>query len=215
MNMNDTNYREQARQKFINHKATVVLDTDRFTSIDWQNENDSYDYFINYTLDKKYGHLFISGDLCTLTAKFDSNTTIEKVADQVNNSVEYFSDTICCSANVKYYDADKMLELILKELDSDNLVQKFIDLEKSQYHGISDRNDIETYLLEEINDNLSNNDTVFDNFGQFPILSQIDPWYIEWFPYVVQKSIKIMPVIYYIVEGFYEAIKQLKEKENE
>lgn len=86
---------------------------------------------------------------------------------------------------------------------------------KSQHHGISGRDDIETYLLEEINDNLSNNDTAFDIFGQFPILSQIDPWYIEWFPYVVQKSIKTMPVIYYIVEGFYEAVEQLKKEKTE
>ena len=50
--MQNIDYREQARQKFVNHKATVVLDTDRFTSIDWQNENGSYEYFINYTLDK-------------------------------------------------------------------------------------------------------------------------------------------------------------------
>lgn len=213
MNMNDTDYREQARQKFVNHKATVVLDTDRFTSIDWQNENGSYEYFINYTLDKKYGYLFISGDLCELIAKFHSNTTIENVADKVSNNAEYFSDALCCPTTVKYYDADKMLELILKELDSASLIQKFIDLEKTQ-HGLSDRDDIETYLLEEINDNLSNNDTVFDDYGQFPTLSQIDPWYIEWFPYVVSKSLKVMPKIYYIVEGFYEALEQLKKGGN-
>ena len=105
-----------------------------------------------------------------------------------------------------------MLELILKELDSANLIQEFIDLEKSQC-GISDRDDIETYLLEEINNNLSQNDTVFNVYGQFPILSLIDTYYIDWFPYIAVKSIKIMPVIYYIVEGFYEAIEQLKKEE--
>lgn len=55
--------RKNCQERFANHKATLIQDTDRYLAIDWRKGNGSGDYYVNYILDKKRGNIIISGDL--------------------------------------------------------------------------------------------------------------------------------------------------------
>lgn len=216
MNMNDTNYREHARQEFINHKATIVLDTDRFTSIDWRNENGSYGYYINYILDKKQKYLYIGGDLGECISNFYGINDIdfEKIAEVTNNDANYFISRFCTSTDTEYYDAERILKLALEELESSspNLIEDYL---LTQPTDLMTRDDVETAILEDIENNIFEDDMIFDVYGNFPMLEQIDYEFRDWLPYVAQKGIRIFPKVYYWVEGLCESVKQLRKEKPE
>lgn len=216
MNIDNTDYREQVRQKFVNHKATIVLGTDRFTSIDWRNENGGAEYYINYTLDKEQKYLYISGDLGECIANFYGINDIdfEKIAETINNDADYFISRFCTSTDTEYYDAERILKLALEELESSNpnLIEDYL---LTQPTDIMTRDDVETAILEDIENNMFEDDTIFDVYGNFPIFEQIDYEFRDWLPYVAQKGIRIFPKVYYWVEGLCESVKQLKKEETE
>lgn len=97
------------------HKATLIQNTERYTIIDWRQENGSGEYYVNYIIDKKRGSLIISGDLGDCIATWYNRNSVHNIAKYVN-SVGYFISKFQCASNSYDYDEDDILEDIKEEL---------------------------------------------------------------------------------------------------
>lgn len=82
---------EEARKAFKekHHRATLIQNTERYTIIDWRQENGSGEYYVNYIIDKKRGSLIISGDLGDCIATWYSRNGVHDIARYISN-VGYF-----------------------------------------------------------------------------------------------------------------------------
>lgn len=97
------------------HKATLIQNTERYTIIDWRQENGSGEYYVNYIIDKKRGSLIISGDLGDCIATWYSLNSVHDIARYINN-VGYFISKFQCASDSYDYDEDDILEDIKEEL---------------------------------------------------------------------------------------------------
>lgn len=99
----------------LEHKATLIQNTDRYTIIDWRQKNGSGEYYVNYIIDKKRGSLIISGDLGDCIATWYNSNSVHDIARYIR-SVDYFISKFQCSSDSYDYDEDDILEDIEDEL---------------------------------------------------------------------------------------------------
>ena len=78
------------RKNFETHKATLVMNNDRYTAIDWRRADGSGDYYVNYIIDKKRGSLIVSGDLGDSIATWYNPLTVKKLSNFIRNNVDYY-----------------------------------------------------------------------------------------------------------------------------
>lgn len=123
---------ESARMSFKkrNMKAKLLLNTDRYTAIDWRRADGSGDYYCNFIIDKKRGSLIISGDLGDCIATWYNENSVHKIASYVN-SVDYFIGKFQCASDKYDCDeddvADEIKERIKERYDGDELPEDFED----------------------------------------------------------------------------------------
>lgn len=153
---------EEARKAFEkrHHKATLIQNTERYTIIDWRQENGFGEYYVNYIIDKNRGSLIVSGDLGNCIATWYSRSSVHHIVRYISN-VDYFISKFQCASNSYDYDEDDILEDIREELtnsgvecteafeaDWNNFTSDFgDDVCKDGFHPNSDRTEFfENYL---------------------------------------------------------------------
>ncbi len=142
------------------HKATLIQNTERYTIIDWRQENGSGEYYVNYIIDKKRGSLIISGDLGDCIATWYNRNSVHNIARYIN-SIGYFIGKFQCASDCYDYDEDDILEDIEDELkdagverteefedDWDDFTSDFgDDVYRDGFHPSSDKTEfLEAYL---------------------------------------------------------------------
>lgn len=115
-------YREVANEKFKNHVATIVEDTDSLVSIDFRNKSGSSSYYVNYIIDKRYGTLIISGDIGTCIAQWFNKVDLTKLKSLVSESPDYFASKFQCASDQYYYDAEQIFNALVEFYGKDELV---------------------------------------------------------------------------------------------
>lgn len=101
----------EAREAFKerNHKATLVLDTDRFWSCDWRRADGSNEYYVNYLVDKENGNLIVTGDLGSSVACWH-NSMRPHMAMRYVASIDYYMSKMTCTSDSYDYDSDDVFE---------------------------------------------------------------------------------------------------------
>ncbi|WAW14762.1 hypothetical protein [Peptostreptococcus equinus] len=107
---------EEAKMSFKNHKATLIQNTDRYTIIDWKNEDGSNNYYINFIIDKLRGNFIISGDLGDCIATWYNKLNIKNLKAYIK-SIDYFISKFRCASNCYTYDYETLLDDLLKQYD--------------------------------------------------------------------------------------------------
>lgn len=107
-------YRDVANEKFKNHVATIVEDTDSIISIDFRNKSGSSSYYINYIIDKRYGTFIISGDIGYCIAEWSHPQDASSVKGLIKDDPEYFISKFKTSTDKTYYDEDKLYSDIME-----------------------------------------------------------------------------------------------------
>ena len=138
-------YREVANDKFKNHVATIVEDTDSIISIDFRNKSGSSSYYVNYIIDKRYGTLIISGDLGYCIAEWSHPNDASSIKSLVKDDPEYFISKFKTSTDKTYYDEDKLYSDIM-ELVSEDQLEDARSMWDSEWHRNSDD---KTYTFED------------------------------------------------------------------
>lgn len=83
--------RNEYSNRFNNFKANVLVNTDAYFALDWQNENGSKEYMISYVLDKRSGTLTISGDLGCAVLCWYNGMDEKKVASLISDTNYFIS----------------------------------------------------------------------------------------------------------------------------
>lgn len=162
--MND--YKEaqikHAKSHFANHRAKLKRHGE-ITTLDWRNENGSYEYYVHYVFDGCL--LYISGDLGSAVVRLSEEATLKHLASF--NSIDYFVKKIECSTN-KYVFNERIAKAeLLEQLfpnDEDNpelLAPDLIDDLLEYYFMSSGFEDVPSDLIEQV--------------------EELDPDYWEWF----------------------------------
>lgn len=119
---------EQAFQK-RGHKAKLILNTERYTGIDWRQASGSGEYYVNYIVDKKRGSLVISGDLGDCIATWYHPLTVKDLAVYVRDVGYFVGKFQCYSDKYWFRDEDVFADIKqeLKDMDVDMSTEKFQD----------------------------------------------------------------------------------------
>ena len=155
MQMSFEEAKKQYSDKFKDHKATLLVDTDRHAAIDFRNENGSSCYYVNFLIDKLNGMLVISGDLGTCVAKWFNTMSLNTMKSLVSESPGYFAGKFQCASDQYYYDTEQILNSLIEFYGSDKLA----DIDKV-YEGDTD-NSIFDDLRSAVEYSLICGDTVF------------------------------------------------------
>lgn len=105
-----------AQERFKDHKATLIQDSDRFTIIDWRNADGRVDYYINFIVDKKRGSLIVSGDLGDSIATWFNPVTVSKLKSYIYNDVGYYIGKFQCTSDDFYYEVDDVFDELVYHL---------------------------------------------------------------------------------------------------
>ena len=199
-------YREVADEKFKNHAATIVEDTDSLISIDFRNKSGSSSYYINYIIDKRYGTLIISGDIGYCIAEWSHPHDASSVKGLIKDDPEYFISKFATSTDKTYYDEDKLYADIMELVSETQL-----DDARFMWDSACHRNDDdENYTLE---DDLkySIHWSIFHNENR--ISEDLQAFVLEYFdidlyemPYIGEA---IAPRVYLWIFGYLMACEQL------
>lgn len=118
------NYLEQrknaARERFKDHKTTVVQSDDKFSILDWRHISGTGDYYVRYILDIKRGVLFISGDLGDCIACWYNEVSPQNLARYISN-IPYFVGKFQCASNKYCYRTEDI------EADLNAIKQEYLD----------------------------------------------------------------------------------------
>lgn len=107
-------------ERFENHIAKLVQDTDRFTIIDWGDKNGSSVNYINYIIDKNRGSLIVSGDLGDSVATWFRPHTATDIKNFIKNNAGYYASKFQTSSHKYYYDVDNIWNEIKTNIDDDD-----------------------------------------------------------------------------------------------
>lgn len=108
-----------AQERFKNHKAKLVADTENFTIIDWRNADGRSDYYINFIVDKRRGSLHVDGDLGSSIATWHNRLKISDLKSYIFNDVGYYMGKFQCASDDYVYDEDEVFEDLVELLDRD------------------------------------------------------------------------------------------------
>lgn len=119
-------YREIAEERFKNHKASLVVDNERITIIDWRNEDGSSDYYVSFIVDKMRGSLHIDGDLGSCIATWYNPLKIKDLASYIYHDIGYFMGKFQCTSDDYSYDDDDVFDDLMDELDRES-VEEYVE----------------------------------------------------------------------------------------
>ncbi len=200
--------RENCKEHFSTHKATLIQDTERYFAVDWRKENGSGDYYVNYILDKKRGNLIISGDLGDCIATWYNPTTPEKIRSYICNNPGYFLSKVQCTTNDYTHYEEDVLEDIKNEMN---------DFDVKDYVDSNLFIDDEVEFWNKIKDEVSESCSRYNDFRPTKELEEIicdfDSDYYAW---LYSCGERIAMRVYLWIIGFDMALEQLgKDGEQE
>lgn len=201
-----------AKEKFKNHKASLVVDTDRFTVIDWRNENGSSVYYINFIVDKARGVFTISGDLGECIAWWGNKLSVSDLKKYICDDVGYFISKFQCSTDKYVYDEEDAVNDIIRRLE-DYFQTSFAEIVWNCAATTKNEDDYRQDILYEISDCIRTGDCQEELFVPTSYLCDLianlglDSY--ETHEIIYECGKKISPRIFYWVEGFVEACNQL------
>ena len=199
-------YREVANEKFKNHAATIVEDTDSLISIDFRNKSGSSSYYVNYIIDKRYGTLIIKGDIGYCIAEWSHPQDASSIKSLIKDDPEYFISKFATSTDRTYYDEDKLYSDIM-ELVSETQLEDA----RSTWDSVCHWNDNdEKYTLE---DNLKYSIHWSTFCSESRTSEDLQSFVLEYFdidlyemPYIGEA---IAPRVYLWIFGYLMACEQL------
>lgn len=109
-------YYKHAESHFIDHSATLIQDTDRFTIIDWRNRNGSSEYSITFIVDKKRGSLIVSGDLGDSIAVWYNPVEISDLKKYIYKNIPYYMSKFQCTSDGLVYEESDVVECLIDGL---------------------------------------------------------------------------------------------------
>lgn len=188
-------------EKFKTHRATLLIDDERWFIVDWRRSDGDIYYYVNYIVDKKRGSLIVSGDLGDSIATWYAPATPEDIAQYIKNNVGYYIDKMECSSHKYTYETDDVIEDI-KTYISDE------DIAESGYGIIEFWSDVE----DEINNCPGMTWSVSRCFcpsdSLIDLLSKIDGDCWEWIS-TCGRRISVNPYLW--AAGFNMALEQLAD----
>lgn len=197
----------QYGKRFETHKAELIQNTDRFCIIDWQREDKSIDYYINFIIDKKRGSLIISGDLGNCIATWYNALTPEKISKFIYNDIGYFMSKFQCSSDEISYDTDIAIEDMqryLEDIDDETWNEAL----ENNHYGI----DTKEEYIQEINDEINNyaNDRINISPKLENLISELYVDYSDYAEWLYNIGSYVNPRVYLWAYSFHLAITQLK-----
>lgn len=127
----DKGIRKKCQERFAEHKATLIQDTDRYLAIDWRNKDGRGDHYVNYILDKKRGSIIISGDLGDCIATWYNKLSVENLKQYIGD-VGYFMKKFQCTSDDYTHDEDDIMNDIREQLE-DFDIPEFVEECKAEY----------------------------------------------------------------------------------
>ena len=179
---------------FENHKATLLINNDRYCIIDWRNENGTVVHYINYVLDKQRGVFMISGDMGECIAHWGNKLSVHNLCKYIYNDVGYFISKFCCSS-LRYTFDDKD---ILKD------IKQFIQFIDTDCDDV-----LWSDVMDEIEDSRRDDYYFHPNENLREILRDLDPDFWKW---ISTCGRKIHPNVKIWALGFKLAVEQLGDE---
>lgn len=115
------------KEKFKNHKATIITETENIFVMEWKNKNGSQEYFVKYILDKQQGVFMVYGDLGESMAYWHNELEVTDVTSFVYD-IGYYSEKIKIGNiyTLRYDDIINDLSELRKEyIDNTEALQSF------------------------------------------------------------------------------------------
>lgn len=199
--MRNDNIEALCKRNFLNHKATLIQNTDRFFIVDWRSEDGSGDYYVNYIVDKQRGSLIISGDLGDCIATWYNHLEPEKIKNFIYRDAGYFVSKFQASSDKYVYDEDEIYNEIRTMFEEDCTdIDEYI--KENNYES---SNDFYKDLREEISESVNNN-----NFTPTPtLITMLGDLGYNPYEWIYDCGRSISPRVYLWAEGFYRACEQL------
>lgn len=105
-----------AREHFAHHRA-VFCQFDGISTLDWQHEGGTSNYYVRYVFDENRCNLYISGDLGSAIFCLTEKALLPELA---RYSVDYFLKKLECSTDKYRYDDEEAQEELEEYLLSDD-----------------------------------------------------------------------------------------------
>lgn len=157
-----------ARERFKNHKATIVLRCGEFFIVDWRDKNGSGDYAVRYILDIKKGNFIVTGDLGDCVASWFNEVSPKNLKTYINDISYYMSKFQCTSDDYsrEWKDVKEDLEAVKQDILEEGYYAKEVeeDFEKMEN------------LLSELDENYGYSEDLITLFEKY-----CDPWYESGF----------------------------------
>lgn len=125
--------RTTARERFKDHKATVVQRNEEFFILDWRHVSGTGDYYVRYILDIKRGAFIISGDLGDCIACWYNEVSPENLACYISD-IGYFMGKFQCASDKYTYnpddiaaDLDAIKQEYLEDIDNFNFTEEEVE----------------------------------------------------------------------------------------
>ena len=199
--MNDwEKYFKLAQDKFKNHKATLIQDSERYTIIDWRNENGSGEYYINFIVDKKRGSLIVSGDLGDSIATWYNSLAVSDLKSYIYKDTGYYMSKFQCTSDKYFYDDDYVFKCLINYLERDcieDYIETSTDFDNFQ--------EFEEEIKEQICDSIRG-DEFIPTDRLYEIVTDINP---DGWEYLHNCGAQINPRVYLWEIGFNMACEQL------
>lgn len=197
---------DKLKANFETHKATLVMNNDRYTAIDWRRSDGSSDCYVNYIIDKEMGSLIVSGDLGDSIATWYNPLTVKKICGFIRNDIYYYVSKFQCSSDLYVWNREDVVEDIIANL-GESLIEGCI----SDPDGCLDFDDIAEftdYLKDEVYESeISGGFIPTEDLKE--TISHIDPEFDYWL-YDCGKAISLRVYLWAI--GLDMAVKQLESE---
>lgn len=191
---------KHAQEKFKNHKATLIQDTDRYVAIDWRNENGSGDYYVNFIVDKKRGSFIVSGDLGDSIATWYNPITLSNLKSYIYHDTEYYIGKFQCTSDKYFYDADFVFECLVDWLEMD-CITEYIEVSGD----FEDYQEFEEELKDQICDSIRGDEFVPTE----KLYDMVTNIYSDGWEYLYNCGAQIKGRVYLWAIGFNMACEQL------
>lgn len=196
------NAERNAKERFSTHKATIVVDTERYLAIDWQREDGGIEYYINFVIDKKRGAFIVSGDLGESIALWYNKLEPSKLKCYITD-VGYYIEKIQCASDLYNYSDESVMEDLKATFEADEIIE---NADLINYDDLGDIYDFDD-LKYEVADCIRNHDFIPSD-RLIDILRDFGYSDLMWV-YDSRIGRRIDPRVYLWQMGFKMACKQL------
>jgi hypothetical protein len=197
------NQLKNAQERFKNHKAKLVADTEDFTIIDWRNADGRSDYYVNFFVDKRRGSLHVDGDLGSSIATWYNRLKVSDLKSYIYNDVGYYMGKFQCTSDDYIYDEDDVFEELVGYLEKDN-IEEYIETSGD----FDDYDDFEETVRSEIANSIHDRRTFIPTERLYEIVTDIDDGAWE---YISSCGKRVDGRVYLWAIGFYMAVEQLEK----